>query len=118
MQHVGRNLRQRLHEQAAQREIDDDSRQQREDDRQPQDVHAVADHRGFERRFGDDDLDQAVVVGAAVADDANGAISRQQRRHRVAGLFDPRRQALPERARLGRQIVDVVDRKIALGWKH
>ena len=54
----------RLHEKPAQREVDDRRGEQRQDDRQPKDVQAVAHHRRLQRRLGNDDLDQIVVVGA------------------------------------------------------
>ena len=63
-QHVARQSRQRLHEETAQREVDDRRGEQRQDDRQPKDVHSIAHHRLFERRLRNDDLDKIVVVGA------------------------------------------------------
>ncbi len=52
---------------------------QRDDDRQPEYVLAVAPHRALQRLLGHDDFDDVVVARAEQADDADGAIVRSDK---------------------------------------
>ena len=57
-QHVAGDAHHRLHQQAVEGEIDERRGDDRDDDRQAEDVEAVADHGGLQRRLRQHDLDE------------------------------------------------------------
>ena len=75
-QHVAGDAHHRLHQQAVEREIDERRGDDRDDDRQAEDVEAVADHGRLQRRLGQHHLDEVAGAHAGLADHADDAALR------------------------------------------
>ena len=73
----------------------------------------------FSGRLRNDDLDQVVVVGARMSDDAdNSPVVGEEGRDRVLDLFELEADAFPEGIRFALQVVHVIDRQDRLAGRE
>ena len=115
MHDVAREPHHRPHQQAAQREVDERGRRQRDDDGDAENIERVGVHRRLQRRLRHDDLDEVVGIVADAAEHPDRSpIVGEEHRDRVADLLEPQRDVAPEAFRHLAQVVVSVDRHLRI----